>query len=176
MKTNQISKKFKYMVASLVAIASLGLMAAAPVAAAAKSTGSVFGPFSQVAITKAVDDSELSAMFQKDSNEATRIIAGVRQQGKAASAKDLLLGEKGTALATSERDLSTVRADLGRDMPIDQLVQTLISTHAGFKANGDVSNRALAEQTVSQLNFLLRNSHFWLQRAISWFQRANQPR
>lgn len=174
MKNNQISKKFKYMVATLVAIASMLFMAASPAAALAKA--SIFGPFAERAVAKGVNDSELSTMFLNDKAEATRLIAEVRQENKQSVRPDLLADEKGAALATTERYLGAVHMDLSKDMTIEPLLTSILSAHVGFKPNGDVINRAEAAFTVSQLEFLLRNGRYWANRANANFTHVNQPR
>ena len=179
-----VSKNFKFVAASLAVIASLFVMAAAPAVALAAApaaatpaaAGTYLGPFAVSAIAKRYTDAELSAMFQHDQTWFRNLQAADKAAMRLSLPANVTADEKGAALAKTDSYLSAKGIDLTRDVTLFKDIQALITAHAGFAANGDVSNRAMADQTLSMLESLLRNAEFWLARAQISFDHAHVAR
>jgi hypothetical protein len=173
MKTKLISNKIKVMFASLLTIAAILSIAAAPAYAAG------LGPVAKTAISSRYTDAQLSSMLRHDEEWFGSLKGRVNNQaGNLVTLSETMAGEIPEAtpnnqtvqniditLEEREADLVASAAPLDRGQDLTANIQSVIDGHAGFDTKGDVINKVVAGETVSTLNTLLGNTQYWLTRS-----------
>ena len=169
MKPRLISNKVKVLLASLLAIASLLLIAAAPVYASGR-----FGPIPAYPISSRYTNAQLYAMFNHDRDLLTTVRGAIGQQRNniAMMDKKFLASELGehqtdATLEKREAGLMAAVAPLDRAQDLVASAELLIGSHPGFDLlKGNVVNRVTAVNTLITLDALLSNANYWLTRSI----------
>ena len=138
MKLKLISNKIKLALTSLLAVASLLLIAATPVYA------SQIGPLKAPAVSSKYTDDHLSALFQHDQTLSYRLRDEIKLVGSKTIPGSRLTTEKGAGLQKTEQDLSIDKIALNHAAALQSDIKSIISAHAGFDSEDTVTNRTIA--------------------------------
>jgi hypothetical protein len=191
MKNNLLSKKSFGLIATLLATISLLAIAATPVFAKPLSPLPV--PSIKVpAANKTSYDDRLSALFAQERTSFNNLRPGadIRMTSLTDAEKVLADTEKFDAQVANfdsqqHRELSeaalakqtnTVKMD---DLRISEQVsfaRSLIAAHPGFTEDGDVTNSAVALQTINTLNAYVANIRYFVNRSNTDLTNAEQAK
>lgn len=180
MKNNSLSKKSFGLIASLLATISLVAIAATPVFAKPLSPISV----QSIKVTgsnKTTYDDRLSALFAQEKTQFDNLHPGGDIRMTALKDATVVLSDSekfDSAVANfdsqQQRELreqalaqqaNKVKQDDLRISEQVSLARSLIAAHPGFAKNGDVTNGAVALQTINTLNVYVANIRYSINRS-----------
>ena len=166
MKLKLISNKFKLVLTSLVAVASMLFMAASPVYA------SQIGPLKAPTVSSKYSDDHLSALFQHDQTLFYRLRDEIKLDSSRTAPTMRLTTEKGSGLQKTEQDLNIDKVALNHAAALQNDIQSIVSAHAGFDSEDAVTNHSTAINTLDSLDTFLRNADFWVGQASREYSKA----
>ena len=158
MKTALVFNKLTFAVASLAVVAALMVAVVSP--ALAKSTDP----------TSTFDYTRLSSDFLgKSLNRDTSWAESLARQINGTS-RDVIgtkLARRADYKSMTRQQIVTLSGNVKVYRAQEYLViaEGLISAHAGFDKNGNVTSRSLAENTLNNIETALKKAEFWLNRA-----------
>ena len=175
MKNNLLSKKSLGVIASLLAVISFLSVAATPVFAKPLS------PVSVPAIRDNLTTDQLSAMFGHERTLFNNLHPGadIRMSALKDAEKVLSDSEKFDSSVANfdsqqQRELreqalaqqtNTIKVDDLRISEQVSIARNLIAAHPGFTEQGDVTNSAVALQTINTLNAYVANIRYFINRS-----------
>ena len=158
MKTVFFSNKLKVAFASLLVVASMLMAVASPALAKSTETSSTFD------YTRVSNDF-LGKSLKRDTTWTESLARQIN--GASREVIDAKLSRRANYKSMSRLQIVTMSGNvkLYRAQEYLAIAEGLISAHAGFDANGNVSSRGLAENTLNNIEAALTKAEFWLNHA-----------